>query len=68
MIDYTKIKQYLIEELKYKPKIEIMYYRIVGDKIIDIKFDNGMGEIISLEKYSEWIQKKRGECIKEILK
>lgn len=68
MIDYSKLKQYLVEELRYKPKIEIMYYRIVGDKIIDLKFENGMGEIISTEKYSEWVQKKRSECIQEILK
>ena len=73
MIDLEKIKQYIKEERKYNSKVKIVNFsekNLRFSESIDylhVEFENGIIEVIILEKYLEWIQKKRSECIKEIL-
>lgn len=75
MIDYERLNQFIHEELKYKDNIEIAYYRIVGDKFIDLKLTKKgnkhsfeRGEIVDLKRYKDWMKQfERDEIIGNIL-
>lgn len=42
-------------------------YRLIG-KMIEVKFEDGFGEVIEIEKYYDWISNKRVEKLEQILK
>jgi hypothetical protein len=76
MIDYKMLTLYIQEELNYKDDVEISYYRVIGDKALDIKLRKKgnskwnweRGEMISLDIYEMWLKKfERDESIGKIL-
>ena len=76
MIDYKMLTLYIQEELNYKDDVEIAYYRVIGDKALDIKLRKKgnskwnweRGEMISLDIYEMWLKKfERDESIGKIL-
>ncbi len=42
-------------------------YRLIG-KMLEVKFEDGFGEVIEIGKYYDWISNKRGEKLEELLK
>jgi hypothetical protein len=46
--------------------IKVVYYKMLNNWI-DLQFDNGKGEIVSAERFYNWINEKRIEKINQIL-
>jgi hypothetical protein len=42
-------------------------YRLIG-KMLEVKFEDGFGEIIEVEIYYNWISEKRGRKLEKLLK
>jgi hypothetical protein len=66
MITLERLTQFTHDDLSYKPIIKVVYYKMLNDWI-DLQFDNGKGEVVSAERFYNWINKKRIEKINQIL-
>lgn len=66
MITSEKLTEFTQEELRYKSSIKVIFYRIIGNWI-DLQFDNGKGEVVSVDRFNNWINKKREEKISQLL-
>ena len=66
MITLEKLTEFTQEELRYKSSIKVISYKIVGNWI-DLQFDNGKGEVVSVDRFNNWVNKKREEKLNQIL-
>lgn len=66
MITLEKLTEFTHENLRYKPMIKVVYYKMLNNWI-DLQFDNGKGEVVSAERFYNWINEKRIEKINQIL-
>jgi hypothetical protein len=66
MITLEKLTEFTHENLRYKHMIKVVYYKMLNNWI-DLQFDNGKGEIVSAERFYNWINEKRIEKINQIL-
>lgn len=66
MITLEKLTEFTHENLGYKPKAKVNSYQIVGDWI-QLNFDDNIGEVVSIDRFHNWINEKRDEKINQIL-
>jgi hypothetical protein len=66
MITLEKLTEFTQEDLRYKSSIKVISYKILN-KWIDLQFHNGKGEVVSAERFYNWINEKRIEKINQIL-
>ena len=66
MITLEKLTEFTQEDLRYKSSIKVISYKIVSNWI-DLQFDNGKGEVVSADRFYDWINEKREEKINQIL-
>jgi hypothetical protein len=66
MITLEKLTEFTQEDLRYKSSIKVISYKILNNWI-DLQFHNGKGEVVSAERFYNWINEKRIEKINQIL-
>jgi hypothetical protein len=66
MITLEKLTEFTQEDLRYKSSIKVISYKIFGNWI-DLQFDSGKGEIVSIDRFYNWINEKRVSKINQIL-
>jgi hypothetical protein len=64
MIDNELLTEFIRD--RWNDKIVIKSHYIVG-RILHVRFDDGFGEVIGIEKYYNWLQSRRNLKIKKIL-
>jgi hypothetical protein len=75
MINLELLTEFTHEDLRYKSVIKVVSYRInvkhlyafIPCSWIELQFQNGMGEVVKLERYYNWLQSSREEKINQIL-
>ena len=65
MINLEKLTDFTQEDLRYKSSIKVISYKIIGNWI-DLQFDNGKGEVVSVDRFYNWINEKREEKISKL--
>ena len=65
MITLEKLTEFTYEELRYKYSIKVISYKILNNWI-DLKFDSGKGEVVSVDRFYNWINEKREEKISKL--
>lgn len=66
MINLKKLTDFTQEDLRYKSSIKVISYKIIGNWI-DLQFDSGKGEVVSVDRFNNWVNEKREEKINQIL-
>jgi hypothetical protein len=66
MMTLEKLTEFTHVNLRYKPTIKVVYYKMINNWI-DLQFDNGKGEVVSFDRFYNWINEKRIEKINQIL-
>lgn len=66
MITLEKLTEFTQEDLRYKSSIKVISYKIVGNWI-DLQFDSGKGEVVSVDRFYNWMSEKREEKISQLL-
>ena len=72
MISLELLTKFTHEELRYKPKIKVTSYEIIRDWI-QLQFDDNvptphiMGELVSVDRFYNWVNEKRNEKINQII-
>ena len=66
MINLEKLTDFTQEDLRYKSSIKVISYKIIGNWI-DLQFDSGKGEVVSVDRFNNWVNEKRIEKINQIL-
>ena len=66
MINLKLLTEFTHVNLRYKPTIKVVYYKMLNNWI-DLQFDNGKGEVVSAERFYNWVNEKRIEKINQIL-
>jgi hypothetical protein len=64
-MDTKLLTEFVTEVLRYK-KFKIKHCRKFNS-FIDIRFDNGFGEIVEVERYNRWLSEKRQNKINDII-
>ena len=67
MITLEKLTEFTQEDLRYKSSIKVISYKIIGNWI-DLQFDSGKGEVVSADRFYNWINEKREEKLSKLLK
>ena len=65
MINLDLLTEFVQSRWSHHPHIKS--YRLIG-KMLEVKFEDGFGEVIEIEKYNDWLSKKRDKNIDNILK
>jgi hypothetical protein len=65
MITLEKLTEFAYEELRYKYSIKVISYKILNNWI-DLKFDSAKGEVVSVDRFYNWINEKREEKISKL--
>ena len=66
MINLEKLTEFTQEDLRYKSSIKVISYKIVGNWI-DLQFDSGKGEVVSVDRFNNWVNDKREKKISQLL-
>lgn len=66
MMTLEKLTEFTQEDLRYKSSIKVISYKIVGNWM-DLQFDNGKGEVVSADRFYNWMNDKREEKISQLL-
>ena len=66
MINLEKLTDFTQEDLRYKSSIKVISYKIIGNWM-DLQFDSGKGEVVSVDRFNNWVNEKREEKINQIL-
>lgn len=66
MMTLEKLTEFTQEELRYKSSIKVISYKIIGNWI-DLQFDNFKGEVVSVDRFNNWVNEKREEKISQLL-
>jgi hypothetical protein len=66
MITLEKLTEFTQEDLRYKSSIKVISYKILNNWI-DLQFDSGKGEVVSVDRFNNWVNEKRVEKINQIL-
>lgn len=61
-----KLTEFTQEDLRYKSSIKVISYKIIGNWI-DLQFDNFKGEVVSVDRFYNWMSEKREEKISQLL-
>ncbi len=63
-MELDSLNEFIQSRWSHKPTIKS--YRLIG-KMLEVKFEDGFGEVIEIEKYCDWIQSVRDEKINQII-
>lgn len=66
MITLEKLTEFTQEDLRYKSSIKVISYKIIGNWM-DLQFDSGKGEVVSVDRFNNWVNEKREEKISQLL-
>lgn len=66
MMTLEKLTEFTQEDLRYKSSIKVISYKIVGNWI-DLQFDSGKGEVVSVDRFNNWVNDKREKKISQLL-
>jgi hypothetical protein len=66
VINLEKLTDFTQEDLRYKSSIKVISYKIVGNWI-DLQFDSGKGEVVSVDRFNNWVNDKREKKISQLL-
>ena len=66
MITLELLNDFIHEDLRYKSSIKVISYKIIGNWM-DLQFDSGKGEVVSVDRFNNWVNEKREEKINQIL-
>ena len=64
-MDTKLLTEFVTEVIRYK-NFKIKHCRKFNS-FIDIRFDNGFGEIVEVERYNRWLSEKRQNKINDII-
>jgi len=64
-MDTKLLTDFVTEVLRYK-NIKVEYYKVFN-RFIDIRFNNGYGEIVEVERYNRWTSERRQNKINDII-
>ena len=67
MITLEKLTEFTQEDLRYKSSIKVISCKIIGN-CMDLQFDSGKGEVVSVDRFNNWVNEKREEKISKLLK
>ncbi len=65
MITLEKLTEFTHENLRYKPHIKVVSYKIM-DNWIELQFQDVIGEVVKSERYNNWLSEKREEKISKL--
>ncbi len=65
MMELDSLNEFIQSRWSHKPTIKS--YRLIG-KMLEVKFEDGFGEVIEIGKYYDWISENRSEKINNIIK
>ena len=60
------LTEFTHDNLRYKNGIKVISYKILNNWI-DLKFDNSMDEVVSIDRFYNWVNKKREEKLFQLL-
>jgi len=60
------LTEFTHDVLRYKPTIKVISYKIFNNWI-DLSFDTGKGEVVSADRFYNWLSEKRNIKIDQIL-
>jgi len=60
-----ELNEFIQSRWSHKPILNS--YRLIG-KMLEVKFEDGFGEVIEINKYYDWFCEKRHEKLSQILK
>lgn len=66
MITLERLTKFSHESLGYKSSVKVISYEITGNWI-SLNFDDVMGEVVSADRFHNWLGEKRNEKINQIL-
>ena len=72
MITLELLNNFIHEDLRYKSDIKVVFYEIIRDWI-QLQFDDNvptphiMGELVSVDRFYNWVNEKRDKKINQIL-
>ena len=64
MINIELLTEFIQTRWIHRPHIKS--HRLIG-KMIEVKFEDGFGEVIEIEKYYNWLSEKRQNKLNRIL-
>ncbi len=64
-MELDSLNEFIQSRWSHKPVLKS--YRLIG-KMLEVKFEDGFGEVIEVGKYYDWISDKRGGKLEQILK
>lgn len=64
-MELDSLNEFIQSRWSHKPILKS--YRLIG-KMLEVKFEDGFGEVIEVGKYYDWISKKRGRKLEQLLK
>ena len=67
MITLEKLDEFTHDGLRYKPTIKVISYKIFNNWI-DLSFDTGKGEVVSADRFYNWLNERREEKLSKLLK
>ena len=62
-----KLTEFTQEDLRYRSSIKVISYKIIGNWI-DLQFDSGKGEVVSADRFYNWLNERREEKLSKLLK
>ncbi len=65
MISLELLNDFIHENLRYKPDIKVVSYKIM-DNWIELQFQDVIGEVVKSERYNNWLSEKREEKISKL--
>lgn len=66
MINKENLELFTYERLRYKVHIKVAYWNLTNNSL-HIVFVGGFGEIVDINTFNEWFEKRRDEKINKIL-
>ncbi len=67
MISLEKLTKFAHQNLRYKTHIKVVSYKILNNWI-DLRFNNFKGEVVSVDRFYNWLAEKRQQKLDNILK
>jgi hypothetical protein len=67
MITLERLTIFSHENLGYKNDVKVIYYDISGNWI-SLNFDSVMGEVVSSDRFYNWLNENREEKLSKLLK
>lgn len=66
MITLELLTNFTHNNLRYKSSVQVVSYKIYVN-VIELQFQDAMGEVVKLTRYYDWLRKKREGKINQIL-